>query len=79
MKKLLEYLVGFIVAHPEKVKIEEKETEEEILIKLSVHPEDMGRIIGKEGKVIKAIRSLAHILAIKKKKRLNIELLQNQS
>ena len=75
MKKLLKYIITAIVDHPEDVKIEEEETEEQILIKISVHPEDAGKVIGKGGKIIKAIRRLAYILAIKRKKRFNIELL----
>lgn len=77
MKKLVEYIITSIVDHPKSVKIEEKETEEEVLIKLSVHPEDTGRVIGKKGKIIKAIRRLVYILAIKRKKRLNIELVED--
>lgn len=76
MKKLLEYIVSSIVDHPKMVKIEEKETEEHLSTKLSVHPEDLGKVIGKEGKIIKAIRHLANILAIKRKKRLNLELVE---
>ena len=75
MKKLLKYIITAIVDHPEDVKIEEEETEEQLLIKISVHPEDAGKVIGKGGKIIKAIRRLAYILAIKRKKRFNIELL----
>jgi len=76
MKKLLKYIITAIVDHPEDVKIEEEETEEQILIKISVHPEDAGKVIGKGGKIIKAIRRLAYILATKRKKRLNIELVE---
>ncbi|MBL7150785.1 KH domain-containing protein [Candidatus Microgenomates bacterium] len=76
MKKLLKYIITAIVDHPEDVKIEEEETEEQLLIKISVHPEDAGKVIGKGGKIIKAIRRLAYILATKRKKRLNIELVE---
>lgn len=77
MKRLVEYIISAIVDHPESVKIEEKETKELLSLKLSVHPEDMGKVIGKGGKIIKAIRRLSHILAIKRKKRLNIELIES--
>ncbi len=76
MKKLLEYIITSTVDHPESVEIEEKATEEEILLKLSVHPEDMGKVIGKGGKIIRAIRQLTHILAIKRKKGLILNLLR---
>lgn len=74
MKKLLEYIASSIVDHPRRVKIEEEATEEQLSVKLSVHPEDLGKVIGKEGKIIKAIRHLTNILAIKRRKRLNLEL-----
>jgi predicted RNA-binding protein YlqC (UPF0109 family) len=74
MKKLLEYLIKAIVDHPDKVKIDEKNLGEESSIKIRVHPDDMGKVIGKGGKIIKAIRRMAYILAIKKKKRLILEL-----
>ena len=73
MKQLLEYIVPNIVNHPEDVVI--TETEENGLINLSikVNPEDMGRVIGKSGKVIKAIRQIGRIIAIKKGVRVNID------
>ena len=77
MKKLLECIITAIVDHPKEVKIEEKEeTDGQLLIKITVHPEDMGKVIGKGGKIIKSIRRLAYILATKRKKRLNIELVE---
>jgi len=73
MKQLLEYVVPNIVNHPEDVVI--NETEENGLTNLSikVNPEDMGRVIGKSGKVIKAIRQIGRIIAIKKGIRVNID------
>jgi len=79
MKKLLKYIISSTVDHPESVKIEEKTTDEEVLLKLSVHPEDMGKVIGKGGKIIRAIRQLTHILATKRKKRFNLELVESQN
>lgn len=75
MKQLLEYIIPNIVNHPEDVVI--AETEENGLLNLSikVNPEDMGRVIGKSGKVIKAIRQIGRIIAIKKGVRVNIDVL----
>lgn len=75
MKQLLEYIIPNIVNHPEDVVI--NETEENGLFNLSikVNPEDMGRVIGKSGKVIKAIRQIGRIIAIKKGIRVNIDVL----
>ena len=76
MKKLVKYLLTNIVNHPEKVKIQEEENDNQISLRVSVHPEDLGQVIGKKGKIIKTIRRLAYILAIKRKKRFNLELLE---
>ena len=75
MKDLLEYLVKNIVAQPEAVKIEATETPEGFVnLKLSVAPEDMGMVIGKGGRIIRALRNLVRVKAIKENKRVNVEL-----
>lgn len=65
MKNLLEYLVIHLVTHPEDVKIEEQEDDRGMVYLIHVHQEDMGRVIGKGGSVIQAIRTIAKIRAIK--------------
>lgn len=65
MKNLLEYLLNHIVAHPEDVRVEESENERGFLYTIHVHPEDMGKIIGRNGNVIQAIRTLAKTRAVK--------------
>lgn len=75
MKDLLEYIVKSIVDKPEEVKIKESLDEfGGVKLSLSVDTDDMGKVIGKEGKIIKAIRTIVRILAIKNGKRVNIEL-----
>lgn len=73
MKQLLEYIVPNIVNHPEDVVISEVEDNGVINLSIKVNPEDMGRVIGKSGKVIKAIRQIGRIIAIKKGVRVNID------
>ncbi len=73
MKQLLEYIVPNIVNHPEDVVINETEENGVINLSIKVNPEDMGRVIGKSGKVIKAIRQIGRIIAIKKGVRVNID------
>ncbi len=75
MKQLLEYIVPNIVNHPEDVVINETEENGVINLSIKVNPEDMGRVIGKSGKVIKAIRQIGRIIAIKKGVRVNIDVL----
>lgn len=77
MKEFLEFLVKNIVDHSEKIKITEEETEGTIYLKLSVAQEDMGKVIGKSGRIIKALRDLLKIKAIKENKLINLELLEN--
>ena len=76
MKKLLKYILVSIVEKPEDIEITEKEVQENVLeYQISVNPEDMGRVIGKNGKVIKAIREILYIKASQagKKVYLNLE------
>lgn len=73
MKQLLEYIVPNIVNHPEEVVIGQTEENGVINLSIKVNPEDMGRVIGKSGKVIKAIRQIGRIIAIKKGVRVNID------
>lgn len=74
MKNLLEYLLIHLVNFPEDVVVEEHETERGFEYLLKVNPEDMGRVIGKKGSVIEAIRSIAKVRAVKEGIRVFIKL-----
>lgn len=67
MRDTLQFLISKIVDHPEEVSIEETAGEEESRMTLTVHvhPEDMGKIIGKSGRIIKALRDLIKLIATK--------------
>lgn len=65
MKNLLEFIIIHLVEHPEDVKIEEAQDEQGFVFTITVHPEDVGRIIGKGGSVIHSIRNISRIRAIK--------------
>jgi len=75
MKKLLTYILTSIVDNPDAVKVEES-TDPEGMVILTAHvaESDMGKVIGKGGKVINSIRQVIKILAIKEGKRVNINL-----
>ena len=72
-KNLLEYIVKNLVTYPEKIEIFEVEREEKIVLKLKVAKEDMGRIIGKEGRIIRSIREIIYAYAAKESKKVSVD------
>ena len=74
MKKALAYILSAIVSVPEKVEIKEEEQDGILNFIITVAPEDMGKVIGKNGKVIRAIRNVVKIPAIRDNKKVNITL-----
>jgi len=75
MKELVEYIVKSIVSEPDQVKITEEESDAGILFKLEVSPEDKGRVIGKQGRVAEAMRTLLRVKAAKNETRARLEIL----
>lgn len=65
MKDTLLYLIGAIVDHPDAASVDESDDEGRIILTVSVAPEDMGKIIGKNGRIIRAIRDLIKLMAAK--------------
>lgn len=65
MKELLVYIAQSLVEHPEAVSVDEYETEYGLVLDLHVHENDMGKVIGKQGKIAKAIRSVVKAAASK--------------
>lgn len=63
MRELVEVLAKALVDHPEEVVVTEKETEKATVIELRVASSDMGKVIGKQGRIAKAIRSLVKAAA----------------
>lgn len=75
MKDLLEYIIKAIVSQPDAVKITEENSDEGLLIKLEVAPDDKGRVIGRQGRVAQALRTLLRVKAAKEDKRVRLEIL----
>ena len=74
MKDLLEYNIKSIVAEPDAVKITEENSDEGLLIKLEVAPDDKGRVIGRQGRVAQALRTLLRVKAAKTDTRVRLEI-----
>jgi predicted RNA-binding protein YlqC (UPF0109 family) len=72
MKDLLEFIVKSLVSKPEKVKITQEDEGEIIRLMFKVDPEDMGLIIGRQGKIIKAIRTLVRTRGLAEKKKVEL-------
>ena len=76
-KDLVEYVVKSLVDYPEQVQVQEVADSSAIIVELSVAESDMGRIIGKHGRVINSIRSIVQVLAAKQGKRVNLEVIED--
>lgn len=74
MKSLLEFILLRMVEHPEELEITETEEMGLTIFKLKLHPDDIGRVIGRGGNVIKAIRKLAQVRAVKDHLRVRVVL-----
>lgn len=79
-KDVLKNLVGFVVRHlvdnPEKVSVSVINGEQATIIELKVSQLDLGKVIGKQGRTAKALRTLVHSIATKQKKRAILEILE---
>ncbi|MEE1228390.1 MAG: KH domain-containing protein [Lachnospiraceae bacterium] len=76
MKKLVEVIASSLVDHPEEVVVTEKETENSIILKLHVAPDDMGKVIGKQGRIAKAMRTVVKAAASKGEKKVIVDITQ---
>jgi predicted RNA-binding protein YlqC (UPF0109 family) len=74
MKQLLEVLAKSLVDKPEMVVVNEVAYEHTIVLELSVAHEDMGKVIGKQGRIAKAIRSVVKAAAVKENKKVVVEI-----
>jgi len=76
MKELLESIAMSLVDEPEQVVVTATEDNNTILLELKVSKDDMGKVIGRQGRIAKAIRTLVKAAAVKEEKRVNIEIIQ---
>ncbi|AMX84063.1 hypothetical protein GS3922_10530 [Geobacillus subterraneus] len=73
MKPLIETIVKALVDHPEAVAVDSREEETAVVYELSVHDEDVGKVIGKQGRTIHAIRTVVYAAAAGSPKRIIVQ------
>ena len=76
MKELIEYIAKSLVDQPDAVKVTEVEGERTSVIELSVAKEDMGKVIGKQGKTARAMRTILSAASTKQRKRTILEIIE---
>jgi uncharacterized protein len=75
MKELVDYLVRALVDHPEQVDLTETQGDNGVALELKVAPDDLGKIIGKHGNTINAIRNVVQAAAASRKMRARLDVL----
>jgi len=74
VKDLLEFLARSLVDHPDQVRVEEKESSDGVVLRLSVAQEDIGKVIGKQGRIARALRTVVKASAVKEGKQATVEI-----
>ena len=74
MKELIEYMARAIVDNPDEVEVTEEDGGDHIIYRLRVAEEDMGRVIGKQGRIANAMRALLKVAAIRRDERVVLEI-----
>ncbi len=74
MKQLLTYIAQHLVEHPDAVTVTEVGGGGEVTLELRVHPDDMGKVIGRQGRIAKEIRTIMRSVAQRQGKRVNVEI-----
>jgi uncharacterized protein len=76
MRELVESIAKALVDHPEDVQVKAIEGEQVTVLELRVHPEDLGKVIGRQGRTAKSIRTLLGAAGMKLRKRFTLEILE---
>ncbi len=74
MKELVEYVARGLVDHPEQVKVTESVDRDTVFLELRVSPDEVGRVIGREGRLANALRTLLRISAARSRKRVVLDI-----
>ncbi|WP_281887683.1 KH domain-containing protein [Paenibacillus sp. YYML68] len=74
MKDLITVIAKALVDHPEEVRVNTVEDDRSVTYELSVHPDDVGKVIGKQGRIAKSLRTVVTSAAVKQSKRISVEI-----
>ncbi|MEG1547887.1 MAG: KH domain-containing protein [Clostridia bacterium] len=75
MGELVRFIAMNLVDNPDEVKVSEKQGDHSTIIELSVAPQDMGKVIGKQGRIAKAIRTVVKAASVKENKKYIVEII----
>lgn len=75
MKELVEVIAKSLVDHPEDVRVEEEQQDRQVTLKLHVDEDDMGKVIGRQGRIAKAMRTVVKAAATRENKRVSVDII----
>ena len=75
MKELVEVIAKSLVDHPEDVRVEEEQEDRQVMLKLHVDEDDMGKVIGRQGRIAKAMRTVVKAAATRENKRVSVDII----
>ena len=75
MKELVEVIAKSLVDHPEDVRVEEEQEDRQVTLKLHVDEDDMGKVIGRQGRIAKALRTVVKAAATRENKKVSVDII----
>lgn len=75
MKELVEVIAKSLVDHPEDVRVEEEQEDRQVTLKLYVDEDDMGKVIGRQGRIAKAMRTVVKAAATRENKKVSVDII----
>lgn len=76
MKELVEVIAKSLVDHPEDVRVEEKQQARQVTLELHVDEDDMGKVIGRQGRIAKAMRTVVKAAATRENKKVSVDIIE---
>ena len=76
MKELVEVIAKSLVDHPEDVRVEEKQQDRQVTLELHVDEDDMGKVIGRQGRIAKAMRTVVKAAATRENTKVSVDIIE---